>query len=215
MEKPILATNLDGFLINHEAFIEPHRIWFDRASLLTKDDSFQKWKGHKEYFKGVNEAMEKIMPDVSKEERTKQARKWYQEDVVHYIKLHPEMVNHDLKKSLERLKQKFTLALITTNTGEYVNDILEAANLKGLYDIIYTSNLEEEPGKRQIVEEFKEKYGNPKYYVASKSNEAFEEFPKIGTMCVYFAPNEINQEEKNLADKTITSTESLENLNGV
>ena len=69
MEKPILATNIDGFLIEHSAFIEPHRIWFDRAILLTKDDSLKKWKGHPEYFKGVNEAMKKIMPDASKEER--------------------------------------------------------------------------------------------------------------------------------------------------
>ncbi len=74
MEKPILATNIDGFLIKHEAFIEPHRVWFDRAILLTKDSSLNQWKGHPEYFKGVNLAMEKIMPTASKEKRTSQAR---------------------------------------------------------------------------------------------------------------------------------------------
>ena len=103
--KPILATNIDGFLIDHSAFIEPHRIWFDRAILLTKDDSLKKWKGHSEYFKGVNEAMEKILPESSKEERTQQASKWYQEDVIHYISIHPEVVNKKLAQALKNLKQ--------------------------------------------------------------------------------------------------------------
>ena len=74
MENSILATNLDGFLIDHSAFIEPHRIWFDRAILLTKDNSLQKWKNKKDYFIGVNEVMKKIMPSASKKEQTKKAR---------------------------------------------------------------------------------------------------------------------------------------------
>ena len=53
MEKPILATNLDGFLIKHEAFVEPHKAWFDRAIKKTGDTSLEEWKGSKEYFKGV------------------------------------------------------------------------------------------------------------------------------------------------------------------
>lgn len=214
-EKPILATNIDDFLISHEAFIEPHRIWFDRVILLTKDDSYNKWKGHPEYFKGVNQAMEKIMPNASKEERTKKARDWYQEDVVYYISIHPEIINHNLAESLKKLKQRFRLALITTNTEEYVNKILETANLQGIYDIVYASKSEEEPNKSKVAEEFKEKYGQPKYYIASRSKEAFEEFPKIGTICIYFAPDEINPEIKEIANKTITQYQELENLNEI
>ena len=89
MEKPILATNLDGFLIDHKVFIEPHNLWFDRAIFLTKDVSLEKWKGNKNYFLGVDEAMKKIMPNATKKERTARAREWYQEDIISYIKLHP------------------------------------------------------------------------------------------------------------------------------
>lgn len=214
MEKPILATNLDGFLINHSAFIEPHRIWFDRAILLTKDDSLKKWKGHPEYFKGVNEAMEKIMPDASKEERTKKAREWYQEDVIHYISIHPEVVNKKLVDCLKKLKERFTLALITTNTKEYIEKILEVAKLENIYEIIYASSSEDEPSKQKIFQEFKEKHGEPKYYIASRSKEAFEECLKLGTICIYFVPDEINPEIESVAKKTIKSYEELTMING-
>ena len=209
MQKPILATNLDGFLIDHSAFIEPHRIWFDRAILLTKDDSLKKWKGHKEYFLGVNEAMKKIMPNAKKEEQTKQARDWYQEDVIHYISMHPETINTKLKKTLEKLKEKFTLALITTNTEEHINKILKTANLKDIYDIIFASKTKEEPNKEKLFQEFKEKHGEPKYYIASRSKEAFEECKKIGSICIYFAPDEINPEIKSIAKNTITNEKEL------
>ena len=212
----MLATNIDGFLINHPAFIEPHRIWFDRAILLTKDSSLLKWKGHHEYFLGVNEAMEKILPDASKEERTAQARKWYQEDVVYYISIHPEVINHKAADALRKLKEKFTLALITTNTREYIDKILDTAGLNDIYDIIYASSVEEEePDKKKIFTEFREKYGEPKYYVASRSKEAFEELSKIGTICIYFAPDEINPDLKEIAFKTIREYAELENLNNI
>jgi len=213
MEKPILATNIDGFLVNHSAFIEPHRIWFDRAILLTKDESLKKWKGHSNYFIGVNEAMKKIMPDSSKEEQTAQARKWYQEDVIHYLEIHPETINRKLADSLKKLKKKFKLALITTNTKEYISQILKAANLTGIYDIIHASSSEEEPDKQRLFNEFKKKYGEPKYYIASRSKEAFEECKKIGSLCIYFAPDETDPEMKAIASKTITSYHELEDIN--
>ncbi|MFH1327148.1 MAG: HAD hydrolase-like protein [archaeon] len=215
MEKPILATNIDGFLIDHSAFIESHRIWFDRAILLTKDNSLGQWKGHPKYFKGVNIAMEKIMPDVNKGQRTIQARTWYQEDIIHYIKLHPEIINYQLVETLKKLKQRFTLALITTNTKEHIQEILKAANLEGLYDIIHASSSDEEPDKLKVFEEFKSKYGNPKYYVASRSKEAFEACLKIGTICIYFTQNKIDPKIQKAASRTLTTFKELELLNNI
>ena len=75
MQKPILATNLEGFLIDSKAFTEPHKTWFKRAIHKTKDKSLKKWIGHPEYFLGVDEAMKKIMPNTSPQKRTKKARK--------------------------------------------------------------------------------------------------------------------------------------------
>lgn len=209
MQKPILATNIDGFLINHSAFIEPHRIWFDRAVLLTKDPSLSEWKGRDNYFIGVNKAMDKIMPTASKEEKTKQARKWYQEDVIYYIQIHPEVVNEKLKEIMIGLKKKFRLALITTNTKEYIKKILDSANLSGVYEIIHASSSEEEPDKEQLFQDFKQKYGEPKYYIASRSKEAFEACSKLGTLCIYFAPDEIDPEIRHTATRTVTKLSEL------
>lgn len=215
MQKPILATNLDGFLIDHSAFIEPHRIWFDRAILLTKDNSLKEWKGHPQYFKGVNIAMEKIMPDFSKEEQTKKAREWYQEDVAHYISIHPEVINKKLIETLNKLKEKFRLALITTNTKEHIKQILKVANLTDIYEIVHASSSKDEPNKQNVFQEFKEKYGEPKYYIASRSKEAFEECLKIGAICIYFAPDEIDPEIKSTASKTIKSYKELLTINQI
>jgi FMN phosphatase YigB (HAD superfamily) len=207
-KKPILATNLDGFLIEHTAFIEPHKIWFDRVILLTKDNSLSKWKGHKEYFSGVDKAMEKIMPNSTKEKRTSKAREWYQEDVVHYISIHPELINLKLKKELKKLKKKYILALITTNTKEHINQILKAANLKNIYDIILASDSEKEPKKEEVFQKFKEKYGKPRYYLASRNKEAFEQCKKIGSLCIYFSSNPELEIQK-IAHKTLTSEKAL------
>jgi FMN phosphatase YigB (HAD superfamily) len=215
MQKPILATNLDGFLINHSAFIEPHKIWFDRAILLTKDNSLKNWKNKKDYFKGVNQAMKKIMPNASKKEQTEKAREWYQEDVVYYISIHPEVVNKKIISSLKKLKEKFRLALITTNTKEYIEKILKVAKLEGIYDIVYANSLKEEPSKQKIFQEFKNKYGNPKYYIASRSKEAFEECLKLGIICIYFALDEINLEIKSIASKTIKNYKNLEMIKNI
>jgi len=74
MEKLIIATNIDGLLLEHETFIEPHKYWFDRAIQKTGDNSLENWKGKEDYFKGVNIAMEKLMPKATAEQRTLQAR---------------------------------------------------------------------------------------------------------------------------------------------
>lgn len=179
MEKPIIATNIDGLLIEHEAFVEPHKAWFERAIKKTKDNSLRKWIGEINYFPGVNEAMEKILPDASKEERTKTAREWYQKDVIKYIKSHPEVVKQDIANKLISLKEKYRLILVTTNTTGYINKILKVSRLEKIYDGIIASRTEEEPNKDILIEELINKYGKPKYYVTGKLkediNKSFEE----------------------------------------
>ncbi len=182
MEKSILATNIDGLLLKHEVFTEPHKEWFERAIKKTKDNSLKKWIGHPEYFKGVNEAMEKIMPKASLEKRTFQARKWYQEDVIKYIKMHPEVVKKENYKKLKKLKEKYKLILVTTNTKDYINKIINASKLKNLYDSIIASKTQEEPDKSKLIKELIKKYRKPKYYLTGKSEEKItDKFKEIGT----------------------------------
>lgn len=178
MAKPILATNLDDLLIKHEAFIEPHKAWFDRAIKKTGNKKLGKWKGKKDYFLGVNEAMDSIMPDATREEKTLQARTWYQEDVIRYIQAHPDCVNQHTAERLKQLKIRYRLILMTSNTERYIDKILSSAGLIGLYDAIIASETEQEPKKAELIEMLLEKYGKPKYYLTGKddpeTNEIFK-----------------------------------------
>lgn len=211
MEKPILATNIDGLLIKHEAFTEPHKSWFDKAIKLTKDKTLEKYKGIPNYFEGVNIAMEKIMPNATKEQRTLQARIWYQEAIIEYIKQHPEVINKKVIASLKKIKSKFKLALITTNTKEYISKILEVANLNNIYEIVFATSAEQEPSKEELFKNFVEKYGKPKYYLASRSKDGFEECKKLGISSIYLKLEDFNEELSSIANKTIRLDE-LEDL---
>ncbi len=171
MEKPIIATNIDGLLIEHSAFIEPHRKWFERAIEKTGDESLRKYIGADPYFPGVNIAMEKIMPDATPEQRTAQARTWYQEDVIKYIKEHPEIIKKNVAEKLKALKEKYKLILLTTNTQDYINKIIEVSHLHGIYDDIIASNTEKEPDREELIKELKEQYQQPKYYFTGKEDQ--------------------------------------------
>ncbi len=171
MKKPILATNLDDLLIDHVSFVEPHKAWFDRAIKKTGDKTLSKWKGKKDYFPGVIQAMKQILPDASPQQRTIQARMWYHEDVIRYIKEHSENINQSVASKLRKLKSKYTLALITTTAQNYIGDILEASKLDDIYEIIVASRTDEEPYKPNLVERFIKEHGIPKYYISGKSSD--------------------------------------------
>jgi len=210
MNKPILATNIDGFLIKHEAFILPHKAWFKRAIQLTGDTNLEKWIKRKDYFQGVDLAMAQIMPQATEQQRTLQARHWYQEDVVQYIANHPKAVYIQVVEKLRKLKSRFRLALVTTNTKEYIHQILKTAKLQGLYDIVFAISATEKPDKAELFKRFAQEHGNPKYYIAARSKEAFEECLKLGSLCIYAAWDEFDKETASLATQTIRKPSELE-----
>jgi hypothetical protein len=177
MEKQriILATNIDNLLIEHKAFVEPHKAWFERAIKKTKDNSLRKWIGREDYFLGVNEAMEKILPNASKEERTRTAREGYQKDVINYIKSHQEVIKKDIADKLISIKDKYKIILLTTNTKDYINQILKVSNLNNIYDEIIASKTEEEPNKEKLIAELISKYGKPKYYLTGKLEDSIND----------------------------------------
>jgi phosphoglycolate phosphatase-like HAD superfamily hydrolase len=192
MEKPILATNIDGLLIEHKAFVEPHKDWFERAIKKTKDNSLRKWIGADPYWPGVDEAMEKILPNASKEERTKTAREWYQEDVIKYIKYHSEVVKKDIAEKLLSIKDKYRLILLTTNTKDYIYQILKVSKLEKIYDNIIASDTEKEPKKEELLNRLIKKYGKPKYYLTGKLEDSINNsFKKLDIKVI--SEKEINQ----------------------
>jgi len=180
MNKPIITTNIDGLLIKHEAFVEPHKAVWSRLIEKTGDKNLAKWINKKDYFMGVNLAMDQIMPDATKEEKTLQVRGWYQEAVIKYIQDNPGCVNRHIAERLKQLKTKYMLTLITTNTQQHINKILDAAGLTRLYDLIIASETEKEPDKSELLDTLIEERGKPRYYLTGKDNpEIIEKLKKL------------------------------------
>lgn len=212
MKKPIIATNTDRFLIAHRAFVEPHKAWFDMAIKKTGDKSLEKWKGKEDYFKGVNQAMAQLMPKASQEERTKQAREWYQEYVIEYIETHPDCIYKKVIEVLKKLKTKYRIALITTNTKDHIQKILEAANISDLYDIIIASSTGKEPKKSELLLKFIDKYKEPKIYISGKNGPTIHTFNENKIPTIYTTWDEKDEEAAKLATKVIKYPIEIANL---
>ena len=178
MAKPILATNLDDLLIKHEAFSEPHKTVWAELIKKTGNKDLAKWIGRKDYFTGVNLAMDQIMPKATREEKTLQVRTWYQEAVIKYIQDNPNCVDRRIADRLKQLKTRYMLILLTSNTEKYIDRILSSAGLTKLYDAVIASETEQEPKKADLIEVLFAEYGKPKYYLTGKddpeTNEIFK-----------------------------------------
>jgi len=180
MNKPIIATNIDDLLIKHEAFVEPHKAIWGRLIEKTGNKDLAKWIGKKDYFIGVNLAMDRIMPNGTREEKTLQVRTWYQEEVIKYIQNNPDCINRHIAERLKQLKTKYMLILITTNTQQHINKILDAAGLTRLYDLIIASETEKEPDKSELIDTLIEERGKPRYYLTGKDDpEIIEKLKKL------------------------------------
>ena len=185
MKKPLIVTNIDNLLIKHKAFVEPHKAWFDKAIKKTGDKSLSKWKKREDYFLGVNEAMDKLMPHATKKQKTAKAREWYQTEVIRYIQYHPGSVNRKIARRLETLKEDYTIVLLTTNTEDYINKILRSAELTHVYNGIIATKTSEEPNKADLIKKLVKKYGKPTYYLTGKREpEVIAQFRNLGARII-------------------------------
>lgn len=184
--KPIIATTLSGLFIKSTPWKKAHELWFERMIKETGDDSFMQWIGKDGYFEGVNLAMSKLMPDASKEERVKEARKIYMQEVVDYIKKNrDELVNKEITDFFMSLKDKFTLALITTNTKDFIDEILKITGMEDLFDLVESSLSVEEDDKTAVFERFFEKHGKPVVYFGGERKDTYEYCRDRNIFCVF------------------------------
>ena len=180
MEKPILATTLKSVIINSKSWEDAHYLWYDEREkeLKIKGLSIQpiiEWKTllkenpekeKKVYFNYVDKVMITLYPDLSKEKRTKIARKSYFDSVIKFIKDNKNQVNYNIIDYFYSLKNKYRLAIITTNTQSALEKIIKSINLdKDLFDLIETSKPEEKDNKISVFKRFVKKYGKPSAYI--------------------------------------------------
>ena len=195
MEKPILATTLSGLFIKQEPWDKAHILWYEKAADKLKDNSIKKWAKKPDYFKGVDEVMQRLYPKLPEADRTKKAREMFFNSVLQDIKENPKVKNEQIIKYFESLKKEYQIALITTNTQSALERILSTTGLVGLFDLIETSKPEEKDDKKVVFNRFIKKYGKPILYIGGNKKDSFEYCQENNIPCVF--ANLENSEEIN------------------
>jgi hypothetical protein len=150
--------------------------------------------------------MQKIYPNMDDEERTKKAREMFFNSVLQYINENPEVKNKEAIDYFSQIKEKFSVALITTNTLQVTNKILSLIDAPDLFDIIETSNLDEKDDKSLVFDRFLKKHGKPRLYIGGDRKDSFD-YCKEHDIPSVFANLE-NQEEI----QNVESAHSLDEL---
>src|SRR3989344_5813108 len=122
-----------------------------------------------------------------------------------YIKSTPWKKAHILwfQQASKKLKSKYEIALITTNTAEAINRILKIINLEDLFDIIEASNPDEKDDKTIVFDRFIRIYGKPILYIGGDRKDSFD----------YCKQHSIRAVFANLEDKEdMSGVESAHNL---
>ncbi len=174
MEKPIIATTLSGLFLKHEPWNKAHILWLGRATEKLKDPSIMSWANKPNYFDCVDEIMKRLHPNLDERERVIKAREMFFESVCEYVGKNPKVRNEEIIKYFSSLKERWRLALITTNIQSALEKILSVADLRGLFDITETSLPEEKDDKRIVFERFIKKYGEPLIYIGGSRKDSFD-----------------------------------------
>ena len=185
LDKPIIATTLSGLFVKHEPWDKAHVLWYKKAAEKLKDASVNKWANRSDYFKGVDEVMKRIYPDLSDEERTIKARETFFNSVCDYVKKYPRVKNNSIIKYFDSLKKSYRLALITTNIKSALKKIIEIAGLTDFFDIIEASMPDEKDDKRIGFERFIKKYGKPLIYIGGERKDSFDYCKEKGIPCIF------------------------------
>ena len=203
MEKPIIATNLVGLFINSTPWTNAHKLWYEDRAKELNDQSIMEWVGRENYFQGVDIVMKRLFPDLSDSERTKKAREMFFDSVIKYIEQNPSVLNKEVVEYFQSLKNKYQIALITSNTLPAINKILSITDLKSLFDVIEASLENEKDDKTAVFTRFINKYGKPIIYIGGSKKETYDFCNENNVKSVY-----VNLENK----KDIENIESVYNL---
>ncbi|MBW2990394.1 hypothetical protein KY348_01675 [Candidatus Woesearchaeota archaeon] len=183
--KPILATTLSGLFIKSEPWKKAHVLWFERAAEELDDASVKDYANTDDYFKHVDEVMQRLYPELSDKERTIKAREMYFNSVYEYILINPRVVNKEVIQYFASLKDKFRLALVTTNAQKTLEKILSLKELSGLFDIIEASEMHEKDDKVVVFDRFVKRYGKPGMYIGGNRKDSFDYCKKNNIPCIF------------------------------
>jgi phosphoglycolate phosphatase-like HAD superfamily hydrolase len=160
---PILIIDLKEALVKPRPFIEAHRKWFKLFSILLEDDSINDWFKKDNYFEGVHAVMKLYLKDSDKEFQTIFARQMF--SMVLVAEISPNDLAKEFADYLRTIKDRYTLALITTVPEDSVMPMLNKLNCGDLFDIVYPSLNKNHPDKKTQFIDFIQKYDTPLFYI--------------------------------------------------
>lgn len=167
--KPILAIDLDGALMYSRPFDKAHEKWFELMSDLLDNSSYKNFAFEKEWFLKVDKLMDEYLGDVNAETKIKFARELYAMATIAEVK--KEDLVEEFAGYLRNIRDKYSLALITTAPEPAVEPILQKVGCKDLFDIIKKSPVGKKPSKKELLEEFVKEHGKPKFYIGNGDND--------------------------------------------
>ncbi len=171
-----IALSLSGVLVSSEPWRKAHEIGMQELAEKANMPEISENTHSPNYFEKVDRATEVIYPNLTSEERVKTRRGIYLNRVFNLIKENLDYVNKEVISFLRSIKEKYNLVLITTNTKDVTDKILEMIDAKDLFDYIGTSLPEEKDDKKAVFERVVNDYGKPDKFIGSeKSREVCEE----------------------------------------
>jgi len=160
---PIIAVDFNGALIKPRPFVEAHKSWFELFSVLLKDDSIKDIASKENYFENVHRIMYSYLGVSDKESQTIFAREIFS------MLLLAEVTTHDLVKEfadyLRTLKDRYTLAVITSAPETSVLPMLRKLHCEDIFDIVFSSAVTNYPDKHSLFADFISKYDKPLFYI--------------------------------------------------
>jgi FMN phosphatase YigB (HAD superfamily) len=160
---PLIIIDFNGALFRSRPFDEAHKRWFKLFSVLLDDDSLNDWAFREDYFEGVHKCMKKYLGSESKESQTFFARQIYAMMLV--AETEQDDLIKDFAEYLRTIKERYTLALITSVPKSAVFPMLQKTHCTDIFDILYSSSARYHPDKASVFGEFINKYGKPLFYI--------------------------------------------------
>ena len=165
MEKPIIAVSLTGVLVSSAPWKKAHEQGM-KAHAENLGIDFSTINGE-DYFNIVEKSLEKIWPDLTPEDRIKKRRKIYFEHVLGFLKSDFD-IKQEILDYFSSLKEKYILALVTTNNEKMTQEVLGLLGAGDLFDIVEFSEDDEKDDKEAVLKRLIEKQGKPIILVENK-----------------------------------------------
>jgi len=160
---PILVIDLKEALVKPRPFIDAHKRWFKLFSVLLEDDSINDWAQKDNYFEGVHAVMKLYLKDSDKEFQTIFARQMF--SMVLVAEISPDDLVKEFADYLRTIKDRYTLALITTVPENSIIPLLNKLGCGDIFELIYPSLNKNLPDKKTLFVDFIQKYDIPLFYV--------------------------------------------------